>query len=570
MIHAKRPLLEEEATDPVEQISYWIQYRTVCTMAVDVRRLLVCVSLLPLTIGRPNFLFLLTDDQDRDLGSFSVLPDVVSEIFNQGLNFTEAYVDSPKCCPSRTSLFTSRMAHNLGDVTQGWCGNFSAQKDNTFTTTLGAAGYAIGQFGKWYNEEPQFCKKGWVPEWKVNSSNSDFYVMCQEVKYYNMTWNDNGNLTSTGDKPTDYLTSLIGNRTMKFLSSAVANADTPWLAYVAIHAPHLPATPAPWYLNVPMGPEAPRTPNWNSGWEDKHFQIDNGIDKPMSQALINGSDALWGNRLRSLMSVNDVVVDIMALLKANPAVLANTYIIYTSDHGYHLGQHGVWSEKGGPYLFDARVPLAITGPGIAPGSVSSAMVSNVDLAPTILELAGVPDKWPDNSGRRDGTSLTPLFKQTSPSSITPPSAAVTQEQSGPRDPIPPPPGWRDRLLIQYPGWTQTWQWLQPCLYDLPGVPSCASYGPVADQPAGLLDTTSNCYTSLRVINSTHNTWYTEFRPFQSPLSPSYTNWTEVYNITADPFQITNLAVRNQLPPPVIAAMASELWDVANCVGASCP
>ncbi len=81
--------------------------------------------------------------------------------------------------------------------------------------------------------------------------------------------------------------------------------------------------------------QAPRTPAWNKGWEDKHFVINNGIDKPMNAALINGSDTLHMQRLRSLLSVDDYIREAVALL-AETGALANTFVWFTSDHGYHL------------------------------------------------------------------------------------------------------------------------------------------------------------------------------------------------------------------------------------------
>ena len=205
----------------------------------------------------------------------------------------------------------------------------------------------------------------------------------------------------------------------------------------------------------------------------------------------------------------------------------------------------MWAEKSGPYDGDARVPLAIAGPGITPGSTSDALVSNVDLAATLLDLAGVPDVWPDGSGRRDGRSLRPvLFGSQSPA---------------------PPPAWRDRLLIQFVGSTgSTWQWIAPCTFGFAAGPCNAT------SPAGMVDAMSNTYTGLRVVNATHNTWHTEFRPPNTPLHPSSTNWTETYDLAADPWQMTNLAVRGRLPNATLALMSSELWAVATCVGAACP
>ena len=191
----------------------------------------------------------------------------------------------------------------------------------------------------------------------------------------------------------------------------------------------------------------------------------------MSAELINGSDTLWAHRLRALMSVDDLVGDIMDLLSSRGA-LDNTYIIYTSDHGYHLGQHGVWSEKAGPYEFDSNVPLAIAGPGITPGTVTEALTTNIDLAPTLLELAGIPDQWPDDSGRRDGTSLVPVLNSTAALAsgftgsgiklASASAAAVVENTSGAAVSVPTPAGWRDRLLIQFVGSGNDYQWLPPC------------------------------------------------------------------------------------------------------------
>lgn len=493
----------------------------------------------------PNILFVITDDQDADLGSLSVMPTVQSRIFDEGLQFDAAFVASPICCPSRTALFSGRYPHNLNDNSLGWCGNFTAQREDNFLTAIKSAGWTVGQFGKWYNEEGSFCHDGYMPTWK-KSSTDDFFVMCEEVRYYNMTYNSNGKIITTGDAPTDYLTSVIGNRTMQWLDNVTANGNpTPWIGYVALHAPHLPATPAPWYLNAPLPspgyPHAPRTPNWNTGWADKHWQIDNGIDKPMSEALINASDTLWANRLRSLMSVDDLVSDMFSLLEQR-GQLDNTFIFYTTDHGYHLGQWGVWSEKANPYDMDARVLLAARGPGVATGASTAAMVSNLDLAPTLMDIAGVPNRWPSGTEQRDGKSILSLLQSNSTE---------------------PPAGWRDRLVVEFVGW-QTVQWLAPCQYGQAPTP-CP-----ANPPAGMTNAQSNCYASLRVINGSTNTLIADYRPQFAPMHPATANWTEAYDLSSDPWQLNNLAVKGRAPPSQIAAMRADLWTVATCRGTACP
>lgn len=289
----------------------------------------------PLSLSRspspPSFLFLITDDQDLELGgaSAAAMPALHELIVNEGMTLSAAHTVSPICCPSRTSLFSGRYPHNLADDTLGWCGNFSKAMDDTWMTSLHDAGYTIMQSGKWFNSEASFCSKGWLPSWKRAGDANELFLLCEEGKYFNNTYNRNGVIGTASTGATTYMTSVLGNHTLEFLKTAT-RAAAPWVAYVGIHAPHLPATPAPWYADAPMPPHAPRTASWNTAWQDKHWVIDNGVDKPMSEALINGSDALHAQRLRTLLSVDDLVRDVVALLQANGA-LDNTYIIYTSD-----------------------------------------------------------------------------------------------------------------------------------------------------------------------------------------------------------------------------------------------
>ena len=492
----------------------------------------------------PNFLFILTDDEDVLLGGgLAVMPSVSEGIFAAGMRFDRAFTSSPICCPSRTSLFSGLYAHNLRDPELGWCGDATQhdELDDNFLLALARQGYAVGQFGKWFNQEAFFAPP-FTPAWLNASASNDFFVMTDEVKYFNNTFNDNGQHFQA--PPGAYLTSIIGNRSVDWLRRVTAgDSPRPWIAYIAPHAPHLPATPAPWYVDAPVPAQtAPRTPNWNAGWQDKHFIIDNGIDKPMSAELINGSDTLYRSRLRTLMSVDDLVREALATVAAaGPHTADNTVVLFSSDHGYKLGQFGVWSEKASPYDVDARVPLAISGPGIAAGSVTTALVTNIDLPATLLELAGAPNSWPVNPGQqRDGTSLVPLL--TSAGGL-------------------PPAGWRDRLLIEFVGWITEFEWLTPCQFQL---------GPCGSGAAGLVNGASNNWVALRVQNASHDTLIAEWRPPLAPLRPSETNWTEAYDLGSDPYEMENLAVKGRLPPATLQAMRNELWALATCVAASCP
>jgi len=436
-------------------------------------------------------------------------------------------------------MFSGRYPHNLDDDASDWCGNFTSQREDTILVGLSeGANYVVAQHGKWYNQEDTFCTPGYVPQWKKGplGEASDLYLLCQEGVYFGNLFNNNGVLERGG--PRDYMTSLLGNRSLDFLRNATVAGSPPWVNYIGFHAPHLPATPAPWYAEAPVPSMAPRTPAWNKGWEDKHFVINNGVDKPMSLGLINGSDQLHAQRLRTLKSVDDYIRDAVTLLEASGA-LDSTYIFFLSDHGYHLGQHGLWCEKAMPYDLDTRIPFYVKGPGIPPGSTSDALVAmNVDLGPTLLELAGTPNAWPLNKGiQRDGVSLTPLLET--------PSA-------------PHPPGWRTQMLIEFVGWTTPYEWLSPRQFQL-----------TQSNDTGLINGASNRWVALRTRNATHNSLIADFRPPGSEGKVS-TNWTEIYDVNTDLEFIVNLAVDGRIPQSVIDTMREELWAVAECRGGSCP
>ena len=489
---------------------------------------------------RPNVIFLIADDQDSMLNATDVMPHYVQRFATEGMQLVNAFAASPKCCPSRTSLLSGRFSHNLNDTTLGWCGSFISadMEDATFIRDVKAQGYRTGLFGKVVNSMGPMCSAAArVPSGFDVTSGDAFVAMCNEVVYYENTFNLNGALFTTGTEPSDYLMSWLGNKTVPWLARVAAEAaagGAPFFAYLAPHAPHFPAEPAPWYADAPLPSEvAPRVPSYNNFTAGKHWAIEQ--NPAMDAFTAAGVDLHFRNRQRSLMSLDDYVRDVFATLEA-AGVLDNTYVFATSDHGYHLGSFRIPFEKSTTYDVDTRVPFYVRGPGVPGGGRGEGMVSLMDVGATVLELTGA--RAPGDR-TTDGRSLVPLLGAAGPA----------------------PAGWRNGLLIEHLGESNQWMSICGWVYNA----SCAPKpGPRRDPPA-LIDGPQNTWAEWRVVNATHDFAFTEFRPQGTEPERRFTNWTELYDLRADPWQAVNLA-----PTTDVAAYDEELWRVAACSVADCP
>ena len=353
----------------------------------------------------PSIVLILTDDQDVLLNSMAYMPQTRSLIVEQGATLPWAFTAVPVCCPSRSSLLTGRYQHNTNVKNNSLPGNCSSalwqqgpEKLN-FATYLKSAGYATSFAGKLLNMYglgpggPAHILPGW-DNWQALVGNSVFY---------DYTLSNNGTAEKHGnDYATDYLPTLIGNRSVDFITR---NSDlaTPLAVMISTPSCHQPADPAPQYAALYPDVVAPRLPNFNIRVNNTHwFEEAQGV-YGLDANSIAFIDLLHRRRLQTLATVDDIVAEVVAALAATGR-LENTYIIYTSDNGYHLGEAGLGMDKRNPWDFDARVPFFIRGPGIPANVTLPHPVSLVDIAPTLLQLAGVPIPT-----QMDGLSLLPLL-----------------------------------------------------------------------------------------------------------------------------------------------------------------
>ncbi len=400
----------------------------------------------------PSFVVIQTDDQTLDglyetftafpgAATTRSMPNTLDLIAKRGMTFNRYYVPYPLCCPSRVSLLTGRYSHNNGvkgnvQPNGGYFGfSFRAAASNNIATWLQGAGYRtihVGKFLNGYGDEPYdngtSVPPGWTAWHTVLKADT-------EHLFYGYTLNDNGQLSAPdayGD-PGSWETREYGVRDPFGCpfepverSCLYATDIFNWVA-----REEMLATPPeqPFYLQLdytaphgdfrkPAGPEpALRHYDWFKGARHPHnrsegFDEGNVADKPrfireadhLSPGEKKAYRVYYQKQLDSLRAVDDGVKEMIDTL-GQMGRLRNTYVLFTSDNGFFFGEHRLLGGKFLAYEPATHLPFLIRGPGIEPGSSTGELAANIDVAPTILELAGV-----EATKSIDGRSLVPFLR----------------------------------------------------------------------------------------------------------------------------------------------------------------
>ncbi|KAL4925257.1 sulfatase family protein [Aspergillus undulatus] len=482
---------------------------------------------------QPNFVFIITDDQDLKLDSVDYMPSTLRHVKDKGTFFSNHFVTTSLCCPSRVSLWTGRQAHNTNvtDVSPPY-GGYPKFVDRGFNENylpvwLQSAGYDTFYTGKLFNAHTvdnyhSPCVNGF--------NGSDFLLDPFTYSYLNSTYQRNR------DEPVSYegrhTTDVISEKALGFLEDGI-NGERPFFLTVAPVAPHsnvdvgdlVGKTPMVMTEPIPLDRhkhlfkdvKVPRTEHFNPGEPSGANWI---RELPQQNAsTIEYHDHFYRQRLRALQGVDELVDSIVTRLEAS-GQLDNTYIIYTADNGYHIGQHRLPPGKTCGFEEDIRVPLFIRGPGIPENTIEDAVTTHIDLAPTIFDIANIPlredfDGTPIPLPRKSGTAYAR----------------------------------HEHVTVEF--------WGKAYLEGEKGVLS---------NPDHLPFFTNNTYKSVRIIGESYDLAYTVW----------CTNEHELYDLTTDPYQLNNLYGKNseirilgRSLSQVITRLDSILLVLKSCKGSTC-
>ena len=322
------------------------------------------------------------------------MPNVQRLLVEQGTTFENHTITLPTCCPSRVSYLRGQYPHNhkIGYGVQASEKAFRNRGygSSTVGTWADSEGYRTAWIGKYLNgfDSPKYVPPGW----------DRFYANVNR-DVWSREFAADGRLRTLRKGGID---AHLGQQGERFVRS---DNETPMLLVQNFNAPHQNLNgppPAPERDLRKFGAEIPRTPAFNErDVSDKPPFIRNLPRLRPPQIREMGKERK--HRLASLQVVDRQVGATIDAL-ADKGELDDTYVFFSTDNGYHMGEHRLEQGKMTPYKTDVEVPLVVRGPGVAENVVREEMVQNIDFAPTVADIAGhgVP-------AFVDGKSMLPLF-----------------------------------------------------------------------------------------------------------------------------------------------------------------
>jgi arylsulfatase A-like enzyme len=315
--------------------------------------------------SQPNVLIIVTDDQRDGLG---VMPWTRHYFVKRGVRFPNAFVTTPLCCPSRSTIMTGQYVHNNHVYTEGDAPDLNQK--TTLQYYLQQAGYRTALFGKYLNSWNLHRAPPYFTRWSFFRGSSTAYV--------DGHWNDQGTVKVIPE----YSTSYIGDRAVGFIRHSASSGTTkPWFLYLATAAPHNPFLPSKRYARTHVRPWPGNPALYESDRTDKPPWVQH------QHATEQRGQRIRAKQFRTLRSVDVMVRRIFATLQRSHEA-NNTLAFFISDNGFLWGEHGLL-KKTHPYLPSVQVPMMMRWPGhLAVDNNDDRLVANVDIGPTVIDATG--------------------------------------------------------------------------------------------------------------------------------------------------------------------------------------
>lgn len=372
---------------------------------------LLCAAVLTTEANakRPNIVAIVTDDQSTNQFNRAVMPKTFKKIVDRGINFSQAVVTTPQCCPSRAAMLTGQYSHNNGVISNTPGYPLLRRKSSILPRWLSRSGYRTIHIGKYLNG---YNAAKVDPAW-------DRWLSLAIPDYVDPVLSVDG---KRRPHPGTYVTSLIERLSSKEIRRS-SKQNRPFYLQIDHVAPHVGggdeggrcsnyAIPDPADGDLYAGTKAPRTPNFDEAdASDKPDFIQNlpRLLQPQRERI----DLSFSCGLASLRAVDRSVGALVRKLRQT-GELKRTMIVFFSDNGYSFGRHRVPLTKGLAYEEHVRVPFAVRPPAGFPrkvrGAVSPAAIAGIDLAPTFLELARATPCLKRECRTLDGRSLVPILE----------------------------------------------------------------------------------------------------------------------------------------------------------------
>ncbi len=354
------------------------------------------------TLKKPNIVFICSDQHSNNYSGYMGHPFVktpnLDNLANQGVVFSSNYTGNPVCVPGRSSMMTGMYASDCNSFCNStvWDGSHPL-----WSKRLQEAGYYCRATGKLDLNDQFDTGLVEVDTNHGHAHNPDITSLFRRPVGYRMKERDSVNGKSRNVRNDD---ENKAKRALNFIQNEASDMDKPWMLYVGFYQPHPEFEAFEEYFDL-YYPNMVNMPNIPPGHienlhlvyqELRHFKR---IATPIPEDRIRRARAAYYGLISELDEYIGLLIN---ALKKN-GLLENTIIVYTSDHGESLGEHGLW-YKNNLYDVAARVPLIINGPDIPRGVRVDVPVGHVDLAATILEWAGI-----EKPSESRGHSLTPLM-----------------------------------------------------------------------------------------------------------------------------------------------------------------